>query len=354
VSGPDGNWTFHYDLRGNLREAVRPDGKHLQYLVDGLGRRVGRAIDGAVAEGFLYRNRLQVAAWLDSGGNVKAQFVYASRAGVPDAMLMNGRTYRIVADASGSPRLVVDAASGEVAEQIDYDEFGRVLRDTAPGFQPFGFAGGLRDPDTGSLHFGNRDYDPASGRWTTPDLLGFAAGMNLYEYVHGDPLDFIDPSSGQSVAPLTPLPPTAPPPVGLVPPPVPETPGLLGAALDLIVGAIETMGSTVVLPLAILLTPNEIGPEPWPDKPSPLDEWECGPTPMWMQCASYEELGWPYASLEEAMSEFTNQCRPEKQPSKHEGGYCPQFPGHYDVNNVRTGAPVGSVSCCPLLQRPGA
>ena len=43
---------------------------------------------------------------------------------------------------------------------MDYDAFGRVLADTAPGFQPFGFAGGLYDHDTGLVRFGARDYQP--------------------------------------------------------------------------------------------------------------------------------------------------------------------------------------------------
>jgi len=34
-------------------------------------------------------------------------------------------------------------ATGAVVERIDWDEFGNVLSDTAPGGQPFGFAGGL-------------------------------------------------------------------------------------------------------------------------------------------------------------------------------------------------------------------
>jgi len=33
-----------------------------------------------------------------------------------------------------------------VAQRLDYDEFGVVLMDTNPGFQPFGFAGGIYDP----------------------------------------------------------------------------------------------------------------------------------------------------------------------------------------------------------------
>jgi len=40
---------------------------------------------------------------------------------------------------------------------MDYDEFGNVLLDTNPGFQPFGFAGGLSDQRTGLVRFGARD-----------------------------------------------------------------------------------------------------------------------------------------------------------------------------------------------------
>lgn len=38
------------------------------------------------------------------------------------------------------------------------------LLDTKPGFQPFGFAGGLYDRDTRLVPFGARDYDPETGR----------------------------------------------------------------------------------------------------------------------------------------------------------------------------------------------
>ena len=40
---------------------------------------------------------------------------------------------------------------------MDYDEFGRVVL-TNPGFQPFGFAGGLYDEHTELTRFGARDY----------------------------------------------------------------------------------------------------------------------------------------------------------------------------------------------------
>jgi RHS repeat-associated protein len=93
----------------------------------------------------------------------------------------------------GSVRLVVNADTGEVAQRIDYDEFGNVLRDTHPGFQPFGFQGGLYDRDTGLVRFGSRDYDPKIGRWLTKDPLGFEAGLNFYAFCGNDPVNKIDP-----------------------------------------------------------------------------------------------------------------------------------------------------------------
>jgi len=64
---------------------------------------------------------------------------------------------------------------------------------TNPGFQPFGFAGGLYDPDTGLVRFGARDYDPEIGRWLTKDPIRFAGGdINLYGYVFNDPVNRFD------------------------------------------------------------------------------------------------------------------------------------------------------------------
>ena len=62
------------------------------------------------------------------------------------------------------------------------------------GFQPFGFAGGLYDPDTKLVRFGLRDYDAFTGRWTAKDPIRFRAGdVNLFGYLMNDPVNFIDP-----------------------------------------------------------------------------------------------------------------------------------------------------------------
>src|SRR5262249_52370473 len=130
----------------------------------------------------------------DGSGQVIETFLYGSRVNVPDAVVREGVTYRIVTDPLGTVRWVLDAETGEVAQHLEYDAFGRMTLDTHPGFQPFGFAGGLYDPQTGLERFGARDYDPEVGRWTSKDPIGFGGGdANLYDYTMVDPVNLIDP-----------------------------------------------------------------------------------------------------------------------------------------------------------------
>jgi RHS repeat-associated protein len=187
--------TYDYDVSGNLRRVVLPDGLTLDYVIDAANRRIGKKVNGSLVQGFLYQGPLNPVAELDGSGVVVSTFVYASKGHVPDLMMKDGATYRIVSDHLGSVRLVVDTTDGTVAQRLDYDAFGRVTFDSNPGFQPFGFAGGLYDRQIGLVRFGARDYDPETGRWTSKDPIGFAGGdLNLYGYVANDPINGNDSS----------------------------------------------------------------------------------------------------------------------------------------------------------------
>jgi RHS repeat-associated protein len=198
VTGND-TTTYAYDLFGNLVHVAMPDGTQIDYITDGLNRRIGKRVNGLLVQGFLYDDA-RVVAELDGSNQIVSRFVYGTRPNVPDYISRGSDLFRIVTDHLGSVRLVVNATTGAIAQRIDYDEFGRVTANTNPGFQPFGFAGGLTDPLHTLVRFGARDYDPETGRWTSPDAVGFlAAATNLYAYVSNSPVNLIDPTGYEAI-----------------------------------------------------------------------------------------------------------------------------------------------------------
>ena len=175
----------------------------IDYQINALNQRVAkhRLNEWIPDDGqhWLWSTGGQLLAEFNADGDIIRRFIYATRSHVPDMMYaeVNGTwiLYRFITDWRGSVRLVVNAWNGDVAQRIAYTPFGRVLEDSNPGFQPFGFAGGLYDNETGLVRFGARDYNPLIGRWTSKDPILFGGGdTNLYRYVGNDPVNFIDPS----------------------------------------------------------------------------------------------------------------------------------------------------------------
>ena len=98
-------------------------------------------------------------------------------------------------DHLNSVRLVLDA-SGAILDQIAYDAFGNIVAQLNPLFDnPLLFTSREFDAETGLYYNRARYLDPTTGRWTTQDPLGFAAGdANLYRYVGNRATLATDPS----------------------------------------------------------------------------------------------------------------------------------------------------------------
>jgi len=191
---------YQYDVFGGLKNVTLPDNTQIGYILDPTGRRIGRKENGSWTHKWLYQDSLNPIAELDENDHIRKLFIYSDKANVPSHMITytaagtEDKQYRIVPDLLGSVRLVYDLATGNEIQRIDYDVWGNITSDTNPGFQPFGFAGGLYDQKTKLTRFGARDYDAETARWTAKDPIGFNGGdTNLYGYVLNDPVNFIDP-----------------------------------------------------------------------------------------------------------------------------------------------------------------
>jgi RHS repeat-associated protein len=189
---------YVHDGLGALLSVGLPGGVTVSYEYDGLQRRVAKRRNGEVVKRWVYEGQTRVVAEVDSSGAVTSRFVYLPGAYSPEYLVRGGVTYRYVSNSLGSVRLVVNASTGEVVQRLDYDAWGNISSDSSPGFQPFAFAGGVYDSDTGLTHFGFRDYDAATGTWTGKDPIRLAwlspdlMAQSPYAYARNNPLRFVD------------------------------------------------------------------------------------------------------------------------------------------------------------------
>ncbi len=190
---PQGTTTYSYGTLGELLEVTTPT-KTITYRHNANNQRVAKLINGTVVEKYLWANLTTLLAVYDSSDNLVQRFEYADNR-MPVAMTQGSSKYYLHYDQVGSLRAVTDT-NHNIVKEITYDTFGNILTDSNPNFKvPFGFAGGLYDSDTKLTRFGYRGYDAYTGKWTAKDPIGFQGGdSNLYGYVLGDPVNFVDPT----------------------------------------------------------------------------------------------------------------------------------------------------------------
>jgi RHS repeat-associated protein len=97
----------------------------------------------------------------------------------------------------GSSTLELDAQARIISYE-EYYPYGstsyQAVRSRTETPKRYRYTGKERDEESGFSYHGARYYAPWLGRWTSADPSGLADGANLYLYVSGNPVGYIDPT----------------------------------------------------------------------------------------------------------------------------------------------------------------
>lgn len=202
TSNPDKNWTLTWDFENRLTRMERTKGvekRTVTFKYDPFGRRIEKnlvtIIDGVTkttTTTYVYDNE-DIAIEITTDGTITTTTRYIHGPGIdePLALERNGQFYFYHADGLGSVTAITDS-SRNVVQRYTYESYGNPKPTTS--FQnSYQYTAREWDKDTGLNYYVNRYYDPVEGRFISKDPIGFDGGINLYNYVQNNPVNWVDP-----------------------------------------------------------------------------------------------------------------------------------------------------------------
>lgn len=182
--------TTSYDYDSANRLISISGGQSATYAYNGLGDRLSQ--NGVNYTLDLNAGLTQV---LSDGTNT---YLY----GVDRIAQVNTTTEYFLGDALGSVRQLTDA-QGEITLANAYEPYGSLAQTVGNTQTSYGFTGEFTD-SSGMVYLRARYYIPNNGRFLTKDTFGgvleIPASLNRFNYVHGNPVMYTDPS-GQVCVP---------------------------------------------------------------------------------------------------------------------------------------------------------
>ena len=186
--------TFEYDWRGRrTARNIGPIGSGtatntVRFVDDGWNLLAVLNPQSTVLQSFLWG--------LDLSGSLQGAGGVGGLLGVYDPSTINNQpsTHFACFDGNGNLMALLNAGSGTLSAQYEYGPFGEVLRATGPmaAANPFRFSTKFQDDETGLLYYGFRYDDPNTGRWSSRDPRQESRDSNLYAFLRGCPVSYID------------------------------------------------------------------------------------------------------------------------------------------------------------------
>lgn len=202
----DGEVSYIYDPNGNMLKAgdkqftydaldrltsITSGSLLTQFSYDELHRCITRQSFENGCEYLLYIGQNDIGT-TDSQLQIKNLRILgkglAAEIGAAIAIEIEGAVYAPLHDHNGNVTTLINSL-GEVVESYRYSAFGETELGNK-SINPWRFASKRHEGDY--VLFGRRFYDPALGRWLSPDPLGYDVGPNLYAYVNNSPLIHFD------------------------------------------------------------------------------------------------------------------------------------------------------------------